>query len=561
MAIKVPTSGPLAYIAHHYNNTTLHRTDAQIQKEKTIGLGPLSMPYNRWLMFPAAFIFQAICGSLYAWSVFNDPIDKELYGFTINAKGKQVANEHNASVTFYIAVGFFGLSAAINGPWLERVGPRKAALVGTTLFLIGNMVATIGIHFKLIGLIYFGYGVIGGSGLGLCYISPVSALQKWFPDRRGVAAGFAVCGFGAGSIALAKVPLPLAEAIGLTKTFMTLGFAYFAVMFICCMVFRVPPPGFQVNGMDMYRNKVSANGDIEAFNTDKTASNVRNPAASLPLIDSIFSSEYRLIYLMFFGNSIAGLVFLSRLANIVTDIFGKDGNTATTIVSINGGFNLAGRLFFSTASDLLGRKNCYIVMLTLQVVILASLPTIMAVKNYPAFLALIWILTACYGGGFGTIPAFLCDMFGPSNIGALHGIILTAWAIAGVGGGLLFTAVYNNLLVSGYTVNDAWIYSKNLYWILGVASIGFIFIMFVRTNIRDRLLPKADGEFTRTRIFGKFIRIGSFGIKPLSKDEEDREWAEYVESVSQSTPSTMHEVKGAQPVALDNKDIPGKMEL
>ncbi|KAG0050695.1 hypothetical protein BGZ90_006979 [Linnemannia elongata] len=436
MVIKVPTSGPLAYIAHHYNNTTLHRTDAQIQKEKTIGLGPLSMPYNRWLMFPAAFIFQAICGSLYAWSVFNDPIDKELYGFTINAKGKQVANEHNASVTFYIAVGFFGLSAAINGPWLERVGPRKAALVGTTLFLIGNMIATIGIHFKLIGLIYFGYGVIGGSGLGLCYISPVSALQKWFPDRRGVAAGFAVCGFGAGSIALAKVPLPLAEAIGLTKTFMTLGFAYFAVMFICCMVFRVPPPGFQVNGMDMYRNKVSANGDIEAFNTDKTASNVRNPAASLPLIDSIFSSEYRLIYLMFFGNSIAGLVFLSRLANIVTDIFGKDGNTATTIVSINGGFNLA-----------------------------------------------------------------------------------------------------------------------------GLASIGFIFIMFVRTNIRDRLLPKADGEFTRTRIFGKFIRIGSFGIKPLSKDEEDREWAEYVESVSQSTPSTMHEVKGAQPVALDNKDIPGKMEL
>lgn len=148
MAIKVPTSGPFAYIAHHYNNTTLHRTDAQIEKEKTLGVGPLSMPYNRWLMFPAAFIFQAICGSLYAWSVFNDPIDKELYGYKM-VNGKQVANQHNASVTFYIAVGFFGLSAAINGPWLERVGPRKASLIGTTLFLIGNMVATIGIHFKV----------------------------------------------------------------------------------------------------------------------------------------------------------------------------------------------------------------------------------------------------------------------------------------------------------------------------------------------------------------------------------------------------------------------------
>ncbi|KAF9119749.1 hypothetical protein BGW39_011955 [Mortierella sp. 14UC] len=561
MAIKVPTSGPLAVIASHYNRTTLHRTDAQIEKEKTVGFGPLSMPYNRWLMFPAAFIFQAICGSLYAWSVFNDPIDKELYGFTLNAAKKEVANKHNASVTFYIAVGFFGLSAAINGPWLERVGPRKASLVGTTLFLIGNMIATIGIHFKLLGLIYFGYGVIGGSGLGLCYISPVSALQKWFPDRRGVAAGFAVCGFGAGSIALAKVPLPLAKEIGLTKTFMTLGFCYFAVMFLCCLIFRVPPPGFQVNGMDVHRNKVDANGDIEAYNTDKTASNVRNPASSLALIDSIFSSEYRLIYLMFFGNSIAGLVVLSRLANIVKDIFGKDENIATTIVSINGGFNLAGRLFFSTASDLLGRKNCYIVMLTFQVIILASLPTIMAVKNYPAFLACIWILTACYGGGFGTIPAFLCDMFGPSNIGALHGIILTAWAIAGVGGGLLFTAIYNDLLANGYTVSNEWIYSKNLYWILGVASLGFIFIMFVRTNIRDRLLPKAQGEFTRTRFFGKFIRIGSFGIKVLSKDQEDMEWAEYVESVSQSTPSNMDEIKGAHPVIADNKDIPGKIEL
>ncbi|KAF9918711.1 hypothetical protein FBU30_011315 [Linnemannia zychae] len=564
MTIKVPTSGPFAYLANHYNNTTLKRTEQQIEKEKVVGVGPFSMPYNRWLMFPAAFIFQAICGSLYAWSVFNDPIDKALYGSVKNAKGVDVALKHNASVTFYIAVGFFGLSAAINGPWLERVGPRLAALVGTFFFFLGNMIATLGIHFKIVGLIYFGYGVVGGSGLGLCYISPVSALQKWFPDRRGVAAGFAVCGFGAGSIAFAKVPLPLAEQIGLTKTFMTMGFIYLAVMVACCVIFRVPPPGFQVNGLDMYRNKVNANGDIEAFNTDKTANNIRNPAASLSLIDSIFSSEYRLIYLMFFGNSIAGLVFLSRLANIVSDIFGKDKNVAATIVSINGGFNLAGRLFFSTASDLLGRKNCYIVMLTCQVVILASLPTIMAVKNYPAFLAVIWILTACYGGGFGTIPAFLCDMFGPTNIGALHGIILTAWAIAGVGGGLIFTAIYNNLLESGYTVNDSWIYSKNLYWLLGVAAMGFIVVMFVRTNIRDRLLPKAPGEFTRTRFFGKFIRIGSFGIKVLSKNQEDMEWAEYVESVSQTSPSTMHEVKGAAAVGFDNKDdkdIPHKTEL
>ncbi|KAF9556804.1 hypothetical protein EC968_007934 [Mortierella alpina] len=528
----------LSLIRKHYSDTKLRRSPEKSEKDKTLGLGPLSMPYNRWLMFPAAFIFQAICGSLYAWSVFNDPIDTELFGKPAGAK---VANQEKAAVTFYLAVGFFGLSAAINGPWLERVGPRKASLVGTFLFFLGNMIAAIGIHFKLIGLVYFGYGVVGGAGLGLCYISPVSALQKWFPDRRGLAAGFAVCGFGAGSIALAKVPLPLYASIGLTNTFITLGCAYFAVMFLCCLIFRVPPPGFTVNGMDIYRNKVNSNGDIEAFNADRAHASVINPASTLSLIDSIFSREYRLIYLMFFGNSIAGLVFLSRLANIITNVFNRDRDVAATIVAINGGFNLAGRLFFSTASDKLGRKNAYIFMLTAQVIILASLPTIMEARNYPAFLAVIWILTACYGGGFGCIPAFLCDMFGPTNIGALHGIILTAWSIAGVGGGLLFTGVYNNLIATGYTAASVWVYAKNLYWILAVACLGFFLVLFVRTSIRDRLLPAAPGEFTRIRFFGRLIRIGSSGVKVLTKEEEDAEWSAYVNS--RASPDTLQEVE------------------
>ncbi|KAF9343383.1 hypothetical protein BGX26_005829 [Mortierella sp. AD094] len=520
------------FIRNHYSDTTLRRTPEQAEKEKTI----LGLPFNRWLMFPAAFIFQAICGSLYAWSVWNNPIDGAIYG----TDAKNLPLKVNAPTTFYLAVGFFGLSAAINGPWLERVGPRKASLVGTTLFFIGNMIASLGIHLKIMGLVYFGYGVVGGSGLGLSYISPVSALQKWFPDRRGIAGGFAVCGFGAGSIALAKVPLPLAGSIGLTNCFITLGCCYFAVMLACCMVFRTPPPNYTVNGMDIYRNVVNSNGDVEAFKAEKSASNVENPASRMTLTESIFSREYRLIYIMFFGNSIAGLVVLSRLSNIVTGIFQKDGDVASTIVSINGGFNLAGRIFFAAASDKLGRKNAYIVMLTAQVIILASLPTIMEEKNYPAFLACIWILTACYGGGFGSIPAFLCDMFGPTNIGALHGIILTAWAIAGVGGGLLFTLIFNNLLASGYTVRDAWIYAENLYWILGVAALGFIFIMFVRTSIRDRLMPPAAGEFTRIRFFGRLVRFGSFGVKVVGKEQEEAEWAAYVDS--RSSPETLQEV-------------------
>ncbi|KAG0364581.1 hypothetical protein BGZ54_007362 [Gamsiella multidivaricata] len=497
-------------------------------------------------MFPTAFIFQAICGSLYAWSVFNDPIDSYIYGLVMNpATGKSTPSAHNAAITFYIAVGCFGLSAAINGPWLERNGPKLAAILGATIFFLGNMIAAIGIYTKLMGLLYFGYGVLGGAGLGLCYISPVSALQKWFPDRRGLAAGFAVCGFGAGSIILAKIPQPLIASVGLPLTFVVLGCCYFGAMLVCLMAFRIPPPGFQVNGMDIYRNKVPvtsstsgadkqelSDGDdsaLEGNMNEKAFQDFMDPGVSMTLSSAIFSKEYRIIYIMFFGNSIAGLVFLSRLANIVKDIFGKDEATAATIVAINGGFNLGGRLLFSTVSDRMGRKNAFFVMLCSQVIILAALPTIMERQVYWAFLLVIWILTACYGGGFGCIPAFLCDMFGPSNIGALHGIILTAWSLAGVGGGLLFTGIYNHLLGTGHTTKDPWVYSVNLNWILGVACVGFVFLLFVGTNVHDRLLPKEEGEWARMRVFGRLVMFGRFGVRWMGAETEESEWAAYVD--------------------------------
>ncbi|KAF9917383.1 hypothetical protein BX616_001197 [Lobosporangium transversale] len=532
-------------IYRHYSDTEYYRSPSTLENEKYL---PFKIPFNRWAMFPTAFIFQAICGSLYAWSVFNDPIDSHIYGQVFNAaSGKKEPAAHNAAITFYIAVGCFGLSAAINGPWLERNGPKLAATAGASIFFMGNMIAAIGMYTKIVYLLYFGYGILGGAGLGLCYISPVSALQKWFPDRRGLAAGFAVCGFGAGSIILAKIPQPLISAVGLPLTFVILGCCYFAAMLLCTVVFRVPPPGFQVNGMDMYRNKVGAKevnenevsredattierNDLETNADEKAAQDFKDPGLKMVLSSAIFSKEYRIIYIMFFGNSIAGLVFLSRLANIVKDIFGKDEATAATIVAINGGFNLGGRLFFSTVSDRLGRKSSFFVMLFSQVVIIATLPIVMERQLYWAFLLMIWVLTTCYGGGFGCIPAFLCDMFGPSNIGALHGIILTAWSLAGVGGGLLFTGIYNQLLNSGrYTTKDIYIYSANLHWILGVACVGFVFLLFVGTNVHDRLLPKDEGEFARIRIFGRLIRIGTFGFRVLTKDEEDFEWVEYVD--------------------------------
>jgi len=343
--------------------------------------------------------------------------------------------------------------------------------------------------------------------------------------------------------------------IGLTNTFITLGCVYFAIMLFCCFIFRVPPPGFTVNGLDVYRNKVDENGDIEAYKTEKSASNIRDPSTTMSLSKAILSREYLLIYLMFFGNEIAGLVVLSRLSNMVVDIFGKDASTGATIVSINGGFNLVGRLAFAVVSDKFGRKNCYIIMLVCQVIALGALPTLMENKNYPGFLALIWILTACYGGGFGCIPAFLCDMFGPSNIGAMHGIILTAWSIAGIAGGLLFTALYNNLLKSGYTVKDYWIYGINLRWLVGVAAFGLFIILFIRTTIRDRLLPAAPGEFTRVRFFGRLIRFGTFGVKFVSRQQEQEDWDRYVDSRPSTSESTLQEVKAAPEKYGDRTEV------
>ncbi|KAF9162475.1 hypothetical protein DFQ26_003529 [Actinomortierella ambigua] len=200
-----------------------------------------------------------------------------------------------------------------------------------------------------------------------------------------------------------------------------------------------------VNRMDMYRNKANANGDVETNQEEKAAAQLRDPATTMNLSDAILSKEYRFNYLMFFGNSIAGLVFLSRLANIVKDIFGKDAS-----------------------------NGC---------------------------------------GRFGCILAFLCDMFGSPNIGAMHCIILTAWSIAGVGGGLLFTDAYNGLLAHHDTTKDPYIYSISLYWILAVACLGFVFLLFVGTNIRDRLLPRAEGEWMRLRLFGRLIRVLAAGIR------------------------------------------------
>jgi hypothetical protein len=212
------------------------------------------LKFSRWMLLPAALIMQMCVGTFYAWSGYNSAIDEYIYG-------NEVAGR--APVTFYIAVAVFGPSAAVLGPWLERSGPRMGAFFGASMYGLGQLVAALAIYLKQIWLLYIGYGVIGGCGLGISYIAPVSPIQKWFPDRRGLASGVAVCGFGAGSIAAPYVQYALIDQVGIVLTFVTLAIVYFAVMIVCAMVLRVPPPGFTVGGKRIQQKAIAGTQDLQ----------------------------------------------------------------------------------------------------------------------------------------------------------------------------------------------------------------------------------------------------------------------------------------------------------
>ncbi|KAL7750295.1 hypothetical protein RI367_004468 [Sorochytrium milnesiophthora] len=497
-------------IHRHYTTGKHERSEQQLLAEQSLWVS--SLPFSRWFLLPCAVIIQFCSGSLYAWSVYNVPIAKAIG-----------CSENSPQITFYIAIGLLGLSGAVMGPWLERNGPRKAALIGTILFFIGGLGAALAVHTSQLWLLYLTYGLIGGCGLGLCYISPVSALQKWFPDRRGLSSGFAVCGFGAGSIAASPLQSALIASVGVPRTFIILHCSYFVLMMIATTGLRAPPPDYVVKGVtqegiaaapaqsatvaDAYEDTVAPTKSLEP-----------PTRLQLSLIESISTREYKIMYFMLLCNCIAGLVILSKLSTMVTGLFHKSAATAATIVSINGGFNLAGRIGFSLLSDFIGRKSVFLTILTIQVIALASLPAILYSDNYPAFLAAIWLLASAYGAGFGTIPAFLADMFGSYNIGALHGIILTAWAIGAIGGGLLFTLLNNTVKPKLY------MYQVNFNWLLAMAALGLLITPFVRTKPVDRLLPPIPGEWTSFRAGPRLVRIGKFGVKSFTDAQLLQEW-------------------------------------
>ncbi len=368
----------------------------------------------RWLIAPAAVAIHLCVGSIYAWSVFNRPIEAVAPAFP---KG-------TAAYTFSIAIALLGSSAAIGGRWLERAGPRAAARLAALCFAGGLALGGLGVAQQQRWLLYLGVGVVGGVGLGLAYVAPVSALVKWFPDRRGLATGLAVLGFGGGSLLAAPLANALIGRIGVPGTLWTMAAVYGAVMLVAAQRLAPPPDGWSPAGWTPPPHRAAL---------------LAQPA--LAVGEALRTQQFWLLWGMLFVNITAGIALLAQGSPLMQDLFGRTPAQAAAFLGVLALANAAGRLGWATLSDLVGRRTVFGVFFAVQAGLFALLPAVGARGTWWAFQGMTLVIFSMYGGGFATIPALLADLFGARHVGAIHGALLTAWSAAGVVGPLVITRV------------------------------------------------------------------------------------------------------------------------
>jgi MFS family permease len=415
--------------------------------------------FNRFLIPPAALAVHLSIGQAYAFSTFNVPLTR-LIGHTHSAPGdwdlKQVG------WIFSIAIVFLGSSAAVFGRWVEKVGPRKSMFTAALCFSGGFIVSAFGIHVHQLWLLYLGYGVLGGCGLGIGYISPVSTLIKWFPDRPGMATGLAIMGFGGGALIAAPLSVMLMEhfktpmSTGVLETFVTMGVIYFMYMTIGVYAVRVPPPDWKPAGWS---------GPAHAKRLVTTANVAVDMAWRTP--------QFWLLWVVLCMNVSAGIGVLGQASPMIQEIFtGRvSPSAAAGFVGLLSLFNMAGRFIWATTSDYIGRRNTYTVFFLLGILLYSTVPTIGHLGSIPLFVAAFCIILSMYGGGFATIPAYLRDIFGAYQVGAIHGRLLTAWSVAGVLGPVLVNYIRQYQIDHG--IPKAQAYSVTMYIMCGLLLIGF----------------------------------------------------------------------------------------
>ena len=449
--------------------------------------------FNRWLIPPAALAIHLCIGQAYAFSVFKLPLNTMLgkAAGMLNAHGDGVEwqghdwTQPELAWIFTIAIVFLGLSAALAGWWLEKAGPRKSGLVSACCWSLGFVVSAAGVWLHQLWMLYIGYGVLGGCGLGLGYITPVSTLIRWFPDRRGMATGMAIMGFGGG----AMIASPLSNWLmtqyatpmttGVPETFLTLAGIYFVAMTAGAFLFRVPPPGWAPPGWTP---------PAETASIITTRYVLPNAALTTP--------AFYMLWAVLFLNVTAGIGILEQASPMIQEVFNGrvSAAAATGFVGLLSLFNLVGRFGWSSASDRLGRKPTYAIFFALGAALFVALPFTWRAGSVPLFVACTGVILTMYGGGFATIPAYLSDIFGTRYVGAIHGRLLTAWSAAGVAGPVLVNYIRQYQIDN--KVPPAAAYDFTMYLMAGLLVVGFVCNLLV-TRVHPRhyaITAEAPGE-------------------------------------------------------------------
>jgi len=442
--------------------------------------------YNRWLIPPAALAIHLCIGQAYATSVYKLSL-VEHFDTSLTAVG----------FVFSIAIVMLGLSAAVFGTWVDTGGPRRAMVVAALCWSVGFLVGAAGIATGQLWLLYLGYGVIGGIGLGIGYISPVSTLIKWFPDHPGLATGMAIMGFGGGALIASPVSSKLlavfdngfdptdatsvASGSAVAQMFVTLGVVYLVVMLFGAWLIRVPAEGWTPDGFDpsdVKEKKLVTTEHVSANNAIKTP-------------------QFWLLWVVLFCNVTAGIGILEQASPMIQDFFRGPGGTSTVAPAVAAGFvgllsmaNMGGRLVWSTTSDYIGRRPNYMGYLGIGMVCYAALALIGG-SSTGLFVLLSGIIISFYGGGFATVPAYLRDLFGTYQVGAIHGRLLTAWSAAGIAGPLIINGFLDAQGEPGTLTADA--YRPALFTMVGVLAVGFLANLAITHVGHHHHEPDGDG--------------------------------------------------------------------
>lgn len=490
----------------------LERHAGFFDRENTIA-GP---NFNRWLVPTAALAIHLCIGMAYGFSVFWLPMATLIPASEVAASCGDIgllqaltstscnwAVSH-VTYTFGIFIAMLGISAALWGAWLEHAGPRKAGAIAALCWGGGMVLGGVGVMTHQLWLLYLGCGVLGGIGQGLGYITPVSTLIKWFPDRRGMATGFAIMGYGGGAMVGAPLAVWLMDhfsaggGTGVAETLIVMGMIYFIVMSAGALGFRVPPNGWKPQGWEpsssQKANAMITQGHVHLNKAWKT-------------------KQFWLIWSVLFLNVTAGIAVISMASPMLQDVFGgallglEDTGAAMTaaqqtaiaaaaagLVGLISLFNSVGRLFWASLSDKLGRKNTYYIFFVLGIITYCLLPTWGHMGLAAMFVISICLILSMYGGGFATVPAYLADIFGTQMVGAIHGRLLTAWTAAGLIGPVVIALIREAQLAAG--IAPALVYDRTLYIMAGLL-LGLICNSLIKPV--DSSLQMTEAELAHER--------------------------------------------------------------